>query len=59
MSVENRIISLKKKHSDLEDQISALEAAPAPDHLAVTDLKKQKLAIKEEIAALEETLADA
>lgn len=53
MTIENRITSLKKKHSDLEDQISALEAAPSADDLEIKELKKQKLAIKEEIASLE------
>jgi len=53
MTIENRIISLKKKHADLETQISALEAAPAADDLEIRDLKKQKLALKEEIASLE------
>lgn len=53
MTVENRINSLKKKHAALEDQISILEAAPSVDDLAIRDLKKEKLAIKEELAALE------
>lgn len=53
MTIENRITSLKKKHSDLEDQISALEAAPSADDLEIKDLKKLKLAVKEEIASLE------
>lgn len=53
MTVENRIISLKKKHADLEDKIAALEAAPSADDLEIRDLKKEKLAIKEELTALE------
>jgi len=53
MTVENRILSLKKKHSELEDQISLLELSPATDDLTIRDLKKQKLAIKEELTALE------
>ena len=39
MTVENRIISLKKKHADLDAQISALEASPAADDLEIKDLK--------------------
>jgi hypothetical protein len=53
MTVENRILSLKKKHSELEDQISLLELSPATDDLTIRDLKNQKLAIKEEIKSLE------
>lgn len=53
MTVENRILSLKKKHADLEDKIAELEAAPSADDLAIRDLKKEKLAIKEELASLE------
>lgn len=53
MTVENRILSLKKKHADLEDKITELEAAPSSDDLAIRDLKKEKLAIKEELASLE------
>lgn len=53
MTVENRIIALKKKHADLETQISALEASPSADDLEIRNLKKEKLAIKEELAVLE------
>lgn len=53
MSNENRIASLKKKHAALEDKISELSAAPSSDDLEIRELKKQKLAIKEELTALE------
>lgn len=58
MSVENHLISLRSKHQALEAAILAEERAPASDALKVTDLKKQKLHLKEEIErfALENTI---
>lgn len=48
----NRIEALQKRHAEIDDQIVTAEAAPYIDDIALRDLKKQKLAIKEELAAI-------
>ncbi|MBM2577395.1 DUF465 domain-containing protein [Jannaschia sp. Os4] len=47
---------LRQEHRDLDDAIAALEEAPRPDQLAVRRLKKRKLALKDEIARVEDRL---
>jgi len=54
MSVEGRIAKLRRDHQELERQILDLEAHPGVDPLEVSDLKKRKLAIKEELQTLEQ-----
>lgn len=53
MSMVDRLLSLKTKHADLENAIHAESIRPAPDEVALHELKKQKLRIKDEIANLE------
>jgi len=43
-----RLASLESKHKDLHSKIEALEAEKAPDKY-ITPLKKEKLALKDEI----------
>ncbi len=52
MSMEERVASLKAKHEALENKIQEEEARPHPDDLAIHNLKKEKLRIKDEITAL-------
>lgn len=51
MSIEARIDALERQHKELHSRIEALEAEKAPDQY-VTTLKKQKLAIRDELASL-------
>lgn len=51
-----RIGLLRQEHRDLGDAIDALLFAPASDQLQVARLKKRKLKLKDEIAALEDQL---
>jgi hypothetical protein len=44
--------SLKAKHSDLETRIADEERRPHPDEVFISDLKKQKLRIKDELNQL-------
>jgi|NOAtaT_7_FD_contig_21_9101999_length_248_multi_13_in_0_out_0_1 hypothetical protein len=53
MSVVSHLSSLHDKHSQLENRIADEYAHPLPNLTLVTKLKKQKLAIKEEIMRLE------
>jgi hypothetical protein len=52
MSVPEHVESLKSKHADLDRLISEEEARPHPDDALLTQLKRQKLRIKDEIAQL-------
>ncbi|MFC7703197.1 YdcH family protein [Plastorhodobacter daqingensis] len=47
---------LRREHRDLDDAIHALEGATRPDQLTLRRLKKQKLALKDQIARIEDIL---
>ncbi len=52
-----RLAALRQTHKDLDDSIIALLAAgPGSDQLQIARLKRQKLALRDQIAALEDTL---
>lgn len=50
------IATLKREHRDLDDAIRALEERGTGDQLTIRRLKKKKLALKDQIAALEDRL---
>ncbi len=52
MSINAHITSLEGKHAHLEEVIAEEMARPLPDFPAITNLKKQKLLLKEEIQRL-------
>ena len=57
--IEAQRIALAKKreeHRDLDDAIAALEAAAARDALQIQRLKRQKLALKDEIKRIEDQI---
>ena len=45
------VSALQNKHAGLEAAIAAEQARPAPDDAMLSTLKRQKLKIKEQIAA--------
>ena len=47
---------LKVSHRELDDQIKELEISSGHDVLAIRRLKKKKLRIKDEIAAIDDKL---
>ena len=53
MSLQERIEALKAKHAELERAIDEENRRPLPDRATVSDLKRQKLRIKDEIFQLE------
>ncbi len=53
MSLDDRIEALKAKHHALESKIEEEENRPHPNDVTIHALKKQKLRIKDEIAALQ------
>lgn len=53
MTETNHLTALKAKHAALDDAIKAEMARPLPDEAAISNLKRQKLKLKEEIEAEE------
>lgn len=52
MSLLDRIESLKAKHAALESEIDMETRRPLPDEAHLTDLKRQKLRIKDELSRM-------
>lgn len=52
MSLDAHLLELRKKHLALSDEVAKATLRPAFDELAITNLKKQKLKLKEEIERL-------
>ena len=52
MSDKEQMIALKAKHSDLENALRIEISRPQPDQAVVSQIKKQKLRIKDEIATI-------
>jgi len=52
INLQERINDLKAKHQNLEKMLNDESLRQQPDDVHITDLKKQKLAIKDEIASL-------
>ncbi|MGB0681958.1 MAG: YdcH family protein [Magnetovibrionaceae bacterium] len=50
MSVDERIESLRAKHTALESALDRENQKPLPDDIVINDLKKQKLRIKDQLA---------
>lgn len=51
-----RLEVLRREHRDLDDAIHALEMTGRPDQLTLRRLKKQKLALKDQIVKIEDQL---
>ena len=52
MSLGSHLQELRKKHQLLSEAVEEAQRHPAYDDLAISDMKKEKLRIKEEIARL-------
>ena len=52
MSLANHLDELQKKHGDIEREIDAAMNHPSVDDLEIVDLKRRKLALKDEIEKL-------
>jgi uncharacterized protein (TIGR02444 family) len=55
-AIQARIAELRQAHQDLDAAISALSVNPLPDQLQIARLKKQKLALRDQISRLEDRL---
>lgn len=52
MSTETHVKSLRDKHAQLASKIEEAQRAPGSDDADITQMKKEKLQLKEEIARL-------
>ncbi len=52
MSLNSHLEELRKKHDHLSYQVESEQRAPGSSDLAVAEMKKQKLRLKEEIERL-------
>ena len=55
-AIQARIAELRQAHQDLDAAITALAVDPSPDQLRIARLKKQKLALRDQISRLEDRL---
>lgn len=54
--MQSRLEALKIEHRDLDMAIEALAQSGVPDQLQIARLKKRKLALRDQISALESRL---
>jgi hypothetical protein len=54
--IRRRLAGLRTEHRDLDDVITRMADGPAVDQLHLQRLKKRKLALKDDIARLENLL---
>ncbi len=54
MSVQSHLSELQRKHEALERRIADEQASPGSSDLEISALKREKLAIKDQIARLSE-----
>ncbi len=52
MSLSSHIAELRRKHENLSEQVEMAQRSPGTDDLQISELKKQKLRLKEEIERL-------
>jgi hypothetical protein len=50
------LASLRQAHQDLDAAVRALESMPVPNQLQIARLKKQKLALRDQIAQIDRQL---
>ena len=55
-ALQARIAELRQEHEDLDAAVAALEVQPRPDQLRIARLKRRKLALRDQIVALENRL---
>ncbi len=54
--LREQLVKLRNEHRDLDDEIVTLEASGTADQLLIRRLKKKKLALKDQIQAVEDQL---
>jgi len=51
-----RLAELRQEHADLDASVQAVTISPVPDMMLIGRLKRKKLAVKDEIARIEDML---
>ena len=54
--IEQKLAVLRQEHQDLDSAVQAIEEQALPDQLLIARLKKRKLALRDQIAVLEDQL---
>lgn len=52
MSIASHLQELRRKHETLSEKVEAAQRTPGTDALTISEMKKQKLKLKEEITRL-------
>lgn len=52
MSIASHVEELRKKHQALSDAVEKAQRSPAADDFHITQMKREKLRLKEEISRL-------
>jgi hypothetical protein len=52
MAIQSHLAELERRHQALEHEIGEAQAHPSTDDLAIAELKRKKLLVKDEIARL-------
>ena len=52
MSVQSHVAELRKKHQNLSEAVERAQRAPGTDDISLSEMKREKLRLKEEIARL-------
>lgn len=55
-TLQARLAEVRQEHADFDAAIQALALSPLPDMMLIARLKRKKLALKDEIARLEDML---
>ena len=55
-AMRRRLATLRVEHQDLDASVAALAAQPVVDQIRIARLKKRKLALRDEIARVEDAL---
>ena len=55
-ALEAMLVGLRQDHADLDAAVQAIALSPLPDMLLIGRLKRKKLALKDEIARIEDQL---
>lgn len=58
MNIKDRVVWLQEAHKVLNDKIDDLEKHTIPNHTEITEMKKKRLAMKDEIAKLQRVTND-
>ena len=53
MTKDDHAASLRGRHAELEEELEMETHRPHPDQVAVKEIKKQKLRIKDELARID------